>query len=727
MKKHLPFKILLILSFIINCQLSILHCSAQAHTVYECNFENWTDGKPDGWEDERPPNNPTIFSQYTPANSGSYACKLEHAASITIKTTETFPIYWGKKYVLSFTAKLLKGYTGPNLQNLPKVSILHPNNQGINDYIKDYLVQYIEIPVDDVWRDYEIEFVSKCNEMTGEESMPISSLGNYIHINIFNLGSGVEFIIDRIKLVAVDRTMEFDYLETNNIKAYIEPLIPFFNSPSFNINYFEVPKNSKKSTIFSSTIYLAGLDNEEQLHVAAHKYCQDGRDFQMGPVTTDYEVVEDTLTNLSYKVYSDAYIQKYYYTWKVTKAEINYHRAHYKDENYVMPWGIANWPAHGRIDFGESPYLAPYKRVGGKIFYDPTLGDYPDIRGDEAVFFIINDAMEQHTETGGTPFNFDILGMAYAFNSSNPALQNTLFFSYELHNKSTKNYKNFYFGLYTDFDLGYYRDDYIGCDSLLNLGYVYNGNEIDGNGEDWAYGENPPAQGAIFLNQKMSAFVCPNNNNTVTGDPSVAVEYYNLLQAKWKDGTPITCGGYGYNEGSTDYTNFMFSGDPINKTGWTEFTPNGPGSEPNYPMDKTALMSSGPYTLQAGERLHFDIALPFARDNGGKSNLSSLALLKEFSKEIQEYFDENIVGINEHNIATGKLQVYPNPSNGQFTLSSEKTIEHIAVYDLLGKIVYESTPKVTTMQLNTHLPQGLYIYRAVLEDHSVCSGKIVVQ
>ena len=93
---------------------------------------------------------------------------------------------------------------------------------------------------------------------------------------------------------------------------------------------------------------------------------------------------------------------------------------------------------------------------------------------------------------------------------------------------------------------------------------------------------------------------------------------------------------------------------------------------------------------------------------------------------IQEYFDENIVGIVGARRAL-PLRVYPNPSNGQFTVQSESVIELIEVYDILGKKVYTSTPKVQTAQINTQLPQGLYIYRAVLGDHSVCSGKIVVQ
>jgi len=48
---------------------------------------------------------PTV-SQYTPAFSGSYSCKVEGGpAGATMIATETFPMYWGKKYILSFTVK----------------------------------------------------------------------------------------------------------------------------------------------------------------------------------------------------------------------------------------------------------------------------------------------------------------------------------------------------------------------------------------------------------------------------------------------------------------------------------------------------------------------------------------------------------------------------------------------------------------------------------------------
>jgi hypothetical protein len=689
--------------------------------VYGYAFDNWTDGKPNGWEAQTS----TQMVQYTPAYSGSYACKVVSATQgARIYTTETFPVYWGKKYVLTFVAKLIKG-------SYIEMSI--SNNTSDNYYSFTRFSKRINIGEE--WQRYEIEFIpaSKSSNSFNGMQMPISNLENYLSITV-RKGSvtvdSVEFVIDNIKLVAKDHTMEFDYLDVNNMKAYIDPIAPFlnWNWPLMDINYLEVPKNSKKTTIFTSNLWMGSLDVQDQLHIAAQLFCQHGFDFWVGPISADYTMVADTLGGDLFpyyrQVYSDEYIQKYHHTWKVSKAEINYHKAHYAESGYVMPWSIAHWPAHGRTEHGESANLAPFKSVSGNTVYNPSQGDYPDIRGDQAVFFIINDMGGEHLESNAEkPLGIEILGMAYAFNSTNEALQNTIFLSYNIYNKSANHYKDFYFGYWSDFDIGYTWDDYIGCDTLLNLMYGYNGEEIDGNEEPEAYGVNPPAQGAMFLNQKMNAFadygkISPN------WYPYVAMDYYNYLRAICKDGTPLTMWGNGYNPVSTDYTRFMFSGDPIEKTGWTEFTPNGSGSEPNTPRDINGMMSAGPFTFSAGGSISFDIALPFARSSG---NLASVALLKEYAAEIQKYYDEIILEIKENKDKKGKLLVYPNPSNGQFTLSSEQVIEYIELYDMLGKSVFTATPKDFTTQINTRLPQGLYIYRAVLQDHTIASGKIIVQ
>jgi len=497
-------------------------------------------------------------------------------------------------------------------------------------------------------------------------------------------------------------------LDINNIRALIKNNgTLFFQERS----EFEVPKGSGKTSYFSASLWLGGMDEQNNLHLAAMRYGQIGNDFWTGPVSND-------------QADAGSFYNKVY---KITKEEVENHKANYAEIGYMPPSSILNWPAHGRTEYSESFNLAPYVNVSGNSSYSPFEGDYPLIRGDQALFFVLNDVCNTHSETQGKSVGIEILCMAYAYNTPDSALQHTIFFSYEIRNKSTNNYKDFYLGWFSDFDIGYGSDDYIGCDSLLNLSYGYNGTEIDGSGEFWAYGAHPPAQGAMFLNKKMSSFTYFNNSGTNSGDPRYANEYYNCLQGKWKDGIPLTYGGTGYNIESTAYTNFAFSGDPVTATGWTEIMPNGPGSTPNTPDDRRGVMSAGPYNFPAGGKIVIDLALPWARDYEG-NNIASVALLKQRAKEIQDFYDKVIVDVKENTtISNGNLLIYPNPSNGCFTFNSEMLIENIELYDVLGKKLFSDTPKVQTTQINTQLPKGLYIYRVTLQNNSIRSGKIIVQ
>jgi hypothetical protein len=186
--------------------------------------------------------------------------------------------------------------------------------------------------------------------------------------------------------------------------------------------------------------------------------------------------------------------------WKLNKTEIDYHRAHFWEAGYVAPENILTWPAHGDITLGQAANLAPFSDRNGNGKYEPYDGDYPEIRGDQTLFFIYNDDHGYHSESTGEKLRMEIHAMAYAFNRpGDTAFKNTTFLHCKFYNRSNYTYTDSWIGVYTDIDLGYPNDDYLGCDPERGMYYGYNGMPVDGKGQSNAYGENPPVQAVVIL------------------------------------------------------------------------------------------------------------------------------------------------------------------------------------------------------------------------------------
>jgi hypothetical protein len=95
----------------------------------------------------------------------------------------------------------------------------------------------------------------------------------------------------------------------------------------------------------------------------------------------------------------------------------------------------------------------------------------------------------------------EVQGMAYAYGcptvvSGHNELSYTTFYDYKIINRSSTNYHDVFVSMFSDVDLGYYGDDYIGSDVTDNYGYAYN---ADANDETISgingYGSYIPAQG----------------------------------------------------------------------------------------------------------------------------------------------------------------------------------------------------------------------------------------
>jgi len=328
---------------------------------------------------------------------------------------------------------------------------------------------------------------------------------------------------------------------------------------------YEVPKGSGKTSLFSSSLWIGGMtlphyEGGGDLYMAAMRFAQRGNDYWTGPIRMSNATIDPS---------SCAHYDQFY---RITRVEVERHKLAFleNDLQYQMPKSIEDWPAHGRSEYGESRFLAPFvsSGAGDPLTYQPELGDYPYydldnelcpwtpdnrdkarqfpwrndqneidplgtnenpdalpmpreriatkqdknygwdnkmiyadhvLKGDETIFWFLNDVGGTHTETSNKfRIGLEIRVQAFAF-ATNDELNKMTFYSYEIINRGNTTLYDTYFSQWCDPDLGYSHDDFVGCDVIRGLGYCYNGKEIDGNGELWAYGANPPVVGLDFF------------------------------------------------------------------------------------------------------------------------------------------------------------------------------------------------------------------------------------
>ncbi|HXD94273.1 MAG TPA: T9SS type A sorting domain-containing protein, partial [Bacteroidia bacterium] len=416
----------------------------------------------------------------------------------------------------------------------------------------------------------------------------------------------------------------------------------------------------------------------------AMTYRQQGVDFWPGPIDTVTLVASSSLCSSFDGFYP-------IYKTQVDSQKNNLYTAG------TMPQQILNWPGNGVSAENTSYKLAPYVDVNHNNMYDPLNGDYPIMYGDYGIYQIANDVGNTHGESGGAAFGIETHITQYVVGcTSDTILWNTMFTHYELINRSANTYHNFDFTMWLDFDLGNYADDYIGCDTSLNLFYVYNGDNYDEDaGGLTGYHDRLPAFGGMFLNKKMSVFTTySNTGSAVNGNPSSTGGgsiFNNLMSGVWENGSAITYGGNGQTT-TGQSTKFLYSGDPYTNTGWTE---SNAGQLPN---DVRGLGSCTQNTFNPYDTLKIDFAYIFAPTNSS-SNVESVHYLKQNAQSVQNYYNSNTTpcgstftsAIKQNGIGNNnQVIVYPNPSSGSINIKSTNNIDGLKITNMLGQVIYEA-------------------------------------
>lgn len=466
-------------------------------------------------------------------------------------------------------------------------------------------------------------------------------------------------------------------LDINNIRARLMTGGDMWWDQGTTNAAYEAPKGSRKNSLYAGSCWVGGFQNGS-LKVAAQTYRQDGNDYWPGPLNTNkgtYEIDAATCNEW------DRF-------WKLDRTVVNEfkllsdYEAAMENDRYRT---IFEWPARGNgaasVDNTNGKFngnkkkakgvtgkflamddrdYAPFVDLDGNGIYNPELGEYPNMedpgRGDQMVWWVFNDRGNSKLQTQSESIGLEIQTSAFAF-STKDFLNDATFYDYKVINRAGLTLDSAFMSTWTDADLGYAQDDFIGCDTLRGLGILYNAKPVDGNGEPTSYGANPPMVGVDFFigpqlhyidsvtgrdttrKLKMTAFTYFNNRNAGFAaeilDPETAVQFYNYMTGSRKFGKRFTydpnntpCTGLSGN----DPVSYVFAGE-IN-SGWSECICS------NTPGDRRFIHSAGPFQLRPGDINDIIIGAVWVANAGGCPT-GSFAKIKVADDLTQELFDNN--------------------------------------------------------------------------------------
>lgn len=467
-------------------------------------------------------------------------------------------------------------------------------------------------------------------------------------------------LIGQLKTTATCRPAEAGIdLDINNVRARLMTGGDMWWDNGLSVARYEVPKGSMKNSLFAGSVWIGGFDPQRQLKVAGQTYRQSGNDYWPGPLDANAEIDANTCSEW------DRF-------WKVNAEDINRFRelgdyaAAANDPSYDV---IFQWPAKGNrnavgrnlnnLEIPDDKNYAPFVDVSGPAgvpdgIYNAEYGDYPDIRGDQFIWWIFNDKGNTKGESQTEGIGVEIHASAFAY-STNDQLNDATFYNYKIHNRGNLTLDSTFIATWTDADLGYHLDDFIGCDTTRSLGILYNGRSEDGQGEPSSYGSRVPMVGIDFfqgpiryydsagvtLSEElgMSAFTYYNNDWTVIGNPRNGVHMYGYMTGTITNGEHFTndFAGPGIQSkgyGSGPITKFVYPGDPSKPNEWSECSCN------NNPFDRRFIHSSGPFRLDPGVENSVTIGAIWVSDAGGCPN-TSFSKIRVADDLAQALFDRN--------------------------------------------------------------------------------------
>lgn len=436
--------------------------------------------------------------------------------------------------------------------------------------------------------------------------------------------------------VAKTTNKQYDFISINTILMYLANDGDMAFNPTTGASGLEWPQGSGKTAVFEDGFVWGGILGGS-LRVGGSTY---NHGLQPGnlDLNGNFPSPDEKLANgrPRFRIY------------KVRKVTASTFGNMSGSEQERLKNDFMDWPVSDGAPFTNKDGVFGYQPDFDKwLAADPTA-DEPFMIGDEVLWFVSNDMDASLTTNlyGTQPIGIELQTMVWGYNQTGP-LGNMVFTKYTFTNRGTDDLLDTYVAKWSDPDLGEANDDFVGVDTTLSLGLVYNGTAKDAvygippaDGYDFFQGPIVPSPGdtAIynfgkkpnFKNLKVSSFAFYINGSDVYRDPRLrqaagATDMYNYMQG-------LVWTGAAFIDPTTGLpTKFTLAGDPIMKRGWIDGMVAAPG-------DRRLLLTTGPFTLRRNETQEVVVATIVGR---GSDRISSIQVVKYYDKFAQIAFDNN--------------------------------------------------------------------------------------
>ncbi|MBI5646714.1 MAG: hypothetical protein HY962_07255 [Ignavibacteriae bacterium] len=307
---------------------------------------------------------------------------------------------------------------------------------------------------------------------------------------------------------------------------------------------------------------------------------------------------------------------------------------------------FTTWPA----DLG-----APWLDRNNNGRYDPnfeawldnnTTSDEPLFAGEHIAWYVSNDLDTARTSAlfGSRPLGIEVHTYIWT-RGGHPTLENTVFVRHTVINKTPDAVTEFVLGRWTDFEIGFAGDDFMGCDSVRGMMYSYNSEVSDplyndppvigtillqgpieaslGDTALWSFGRR-----AGYRNLGVGGFTNVIKGVRGYGDPPTAGasargHVYRFLRGR------MSTGPYPIDPLTHNATAFPLSGDPIHMRGWVD-------GRVHRASDRRGILACSPVTFHSGDTQEVVYATVVAQ---GPTRAADLRLLQKRADELHTVYN----------------------------------------------------------------------------------------